>query len=127
MSHLNETAFCPNARKPSEVYLFQKSAATLAFLFHRIFASSVGRRRFCVQERLACFLRKLSGNQVIGFAQQARQFLSWQSVPRLERNPLGTRQVGAGMTLGRSVNSAKVSGDALKERHTEAGSSVVTA
>src|SRR5207245_1949789 len=82
-----------NERKLSGVYLFPKSAATLGFLFHKFLASSIARRILCPGEHVAGFLRKLGENQVIRFAQQARQFLGGQSVPRLECNPLRTRQV----------------------------------
>src|SRR5207245_663263 len=82
-----------NARKLSGVYLFPKSAATLGFLFHKFLASSIARRMLCPGEHVAGFLRKLGENQVIRSAQQARQFIGRQGVPRLECNPLRTRQI----------------------------------
>src|SRR6266851_8244162 len=93
MVHLDETFFSSNSRKLSAVYLFLNSAATPAFLFRWLFASSLARRRFRTGNRLARLLRKLREYHVVRIAQQPREFPRRQSVPGLQRHPLRPRQV----------------------------------
>src|SRR6266852_9236770 len=88
--------FRSHARKLRGVYLFPKSAATPVFRLRWFFGSRLARRRHCAEDRIAGSLRELRENHVIGIAQQAREFLRMQSVPRLQRNPLRSRQVRRG-------------------------------
>src|SRR5712664_2214414 len=82
-----------HTRKLRGVYLFLNSAATPAFLFRWLFASSLARQRFRTGNRLARLLRKLREYHVVRIAQQPREFPRRQSVPGLQRHPLRPRQV----------------------------------
>src|SRR5712692_1396669 len=100
--------FPSNARKLSGVYLFPKSAATPAFLFHWFLTSSLACRRLCAEGRIACFLRKLREYHVIRIAQQACEFVRRQSVPGFERDPLRARQVRRRNDVGTLPEFSKI-------------------
>src|SRR5205814_4774570 len=109
------------------VYLLPQSVATAAFLVHWFHTSSLARQQLCVGDRIACLLWKFREYQVIRIAQHEREFIRRQSVLGLKPDPLRSRQVRRRNDVGRSVSCAKLSGSALNERHTGAGSSGVAA